>query len=308
MSSDDSWDRLLDDREAAAARFFEDLDDDPADDLVHVLDHAILDAAQRMDPGAGYSPWLDVHVEGPDVGFGSLDVHVVHELLGPLQAEIDAALPDTAKNDLTRMELIGIGGGSAVLRLHPKVATREFDGGIDGVSSVVDSAVRKVLDVHDALENQLNPAAITQLSQPELINKLNKLISVLDNRDLTLELLWRSPTSPRRSSKLTRTGRSYARELLESRLEQHERTIAGYIYEQSLRGTVKLKANPSNKRSATYEVSVNPEILARLEFRLRNYVQMRVVEIRHRNRLGQLTEATYSFISLVAHEDQLDTE
>lgn len=306
MSRSSAWDRLLRDRREASADFFADVDDDPAEDLDKTLDSAVLEGAQRMDPGAGQSPWLDVHVSGPGVGVGALSVRIVDELLPPIQGEVDAALPDTARH-LTGLELVGIGAGSAVLHLQPTVATLDADEEhpLPMVSSAIDSAIRRVFDMHDAVERGSPAAEIVSLGQPDMINRLHRLVNVLEENDLTLRMLWRSPTAPRRMSVLTRRGRTYAGTLFETDQEERQTVVAGYVFEQSLKGTLKLKRDPKVKTSAAYEIDIPRETLEAADLRLGMYVRVLVIERRRRDRLGQRTDPTYEFVRVVAHEEEL---
>jgi hypothetical protein len=308
LSRGDAWDHLLEGRRASLEDFFGDLDDEPAGDLVSVLDHAVLESARRMDPAAGNSPWLDVHVEGPEVGFGALDVHIVDDLLAPIQAEIDAALPDASKAGLTNLELVGVGAGSAVLQLQPKTPTSDFDGGIEAVSSAVDSAVRRVFDVHDAMERHASAAEIASMGASELLNKVQRLVSALEHRDLVLELLWRSPSSSRRTSKITREGRAYAQTLFERTVEQREVVVSGYVYEQSLKGTIKLKIDPNRRNSAAYEISVESDVLSSRAVQLGRFVRILVNLTEEKNRLGHVMSSTYSFLRVVEHQGMLGDE
>lgn len=304
MTSSSPWQRMIEARRHAVSSFFDDVDDAPANDLDRTLDSAVLEAAQRMDPAAGHSPWLDVRVSGPHVGVGALNVRIVDELLPPIQAEIDAALPD-AQKDLTSMELVGVGAGSAILRLQPTVSVVEPEGAIPASSSVVDSAIRRVLDLHDAVERQDSPEVIASASQPELISRLQRLVSVLEANDLSLELLWRPPTAARRTSSITGRGRTYASRLFEREPEQDTVTVSGYIYEQSLRGVLKLKQDPNKRNSHTYEIHVSSEVLSDARLTLGAFVRVRVERRRETNRLGQRTEPTYEFVEIVGHGEVL---
>ncbi|MFD1145735.1 hypothetical protein [Saccharothrix hoggarensis] len=305
MSRGNAWNHLLEERRASLDDFFADLDDEPAGDLESVLDHAVLESARRMDPAAGNSPWLDVHVEGPDVGFGALDVHIVDDLLGPIQAEIDAALPEASKAGLTGLELVGVGAGSAVLQLQPKMPVSDFEGGIEAVSSAIDSAIRRVFDVHDAVERQASAAEIASISASDLLGKMQKLVTALEDRDLVLELLWRSPSSSRRRSRITRAGRAYAQTLFERTVEQRETVVAGYVYEQSLKGSVKIKVDPGRRNSATYDISVDADVLRSQSVQLGQFVRILALLTQEKDKLGHVAASTYSFLRILGHQEML---
>lgn len=306
MRRRDSWDDLLDERRSAVQSFFEDVGGDPANDLDRTLDSAILEASQRMDPGAGHSPWLDVHVSGPNVGFGALNVRIMDQLLPPIQLEIDTALPNAARES-TGLELVGVGAGSAILHLRPTVPAIESDGSLPAISSVIDSAVRRVLDLHDAVERRDSPGQIAATNLPELFPRLQRLIGVLESNDLMLELVWRSPTAARRRSIITRQGRAYASRMFERQLDQATISVAGYVYEQSLKGNLKLKADPTKKSSHTYEISVSPEVLREAGLYLGQYLRALVVRRRQRDQLGQQTDDSYELLRIIEHGESLDS-
>src|SRR3569833_383680 len=306
MTHSESWNRLLRHRRGRAEDFFGDQGDEVANDLDRTLDAAILSASRRMDPAAQLRAWLDVRISGPDVGYGKISVRTVDGLLAPIQGELDAALPD-ASEEVTRLELVGVGQGSTILHLEPKNAVDEPSEAeaLTFASSAIDSAIQRVFGIHDAVEREAPASEIASLGQEDLISKFHKLISVLDGDDLSIDLTWRSPANVMRSSRLTRRGREYAGTLFEVESSEKVITIWGYVYEQSLRGVIKLKRDPKNRRSQAFEVKIGPEHLEQESLRLNAVVRMLVIERWRINKFGQSTDPTYEFIRVVGHDEQL---
>lgn len=285
-----SWDRLREqaqgDLEALSTG-----NDEPVEDWDEILDRAWLAGARRFDPSAQTQPRLDVRIKGAAVGEGALSMRLVDELAGPLQTEVEAASRST--DDDTELELAGISRGSAILHLRPRVAATTPNEHLPLAVSRVDSAIRRVFDIHDAMESEapVNSVQMTRGSQ----QALEKLTKVLQQHALSIEMTWRSLTADRRHSTLGERGLEYAASLFEASDHQDIRVVSGYLFELSLNGNFKLKVDASNAKSATSAVKIDPSVLSQRDLRLGQYLRVVTLHRYRMDRFGRRSRESFEF-------------
>lgn len=289
-----SWDHLR----TRAAQIGTSGSNDASDEEIDwdaLFDQAWLHAARRFDSSARLRPELAVHVAGDKVGPGRLRLRLADDLFGPLQSEVDAALPNSA---VTELELTGVSAGSAVLHFQPSDhAEAHGSGHLPLAVSQIDHAISRVLDVHDAVENESSPDEIRSLANAMgVLQHFSRLTNVLDEHGLTLAMAWRSGDGRRRRSNLSRRGLSYGRELFEWTQYEEIQHVSGFVYVQSMRNLLTLKADPANDKSKTYEIVIPRTTLQAATLTLGQYVRVHAIHRYRRNQLGQTSEHKYEFV------------
>ena len=303
MTRSSSWrDYLQSSDRQGAEQFFRDTPPDQIaeDDLGEVLSDAVEEAADQHDSGLGLPVRLDVRVFGQRVGgSGRLDLRVTHDLLGPIQGEVISSLPRNVSEESGRLDLVGIGSGSAILRFEPTVEALEKAKYEERLFSPLDSALRSILDLHDEVESQ---PRVDGASKNELIESFHKLISVLDKYDLGLDMVWRVSGMKRRRSRLSATGRKNANLLFKPLAPTlRQETVSGYVYGQSLNGQLILKANLAVKNSATHIVRIPPSELSKLQLRMSDYVMILVMAEYRRDGFNRDLGKTLEFERIIPH-------
>lgn len=96
-----------------------------------------------------------MRVAGATVSPGRLDSEFSEALLHALRREVHAAAPAGTPDDVVRLELTGVGAGSAILYLEPAQDSRiQTEDELLQAPDPLDDAVRTVLDLHSAAESQ----------------------------------------------------------------------------------------------------------------------------------------------------------
>jgi hypothetical protein len=300
-----SWrDYLQSSDREGAERFFRDTPPDQIaeDDLGEVLSDAVAEAADQHDSGLGLPVRLDVRVFGQSVGAsGRLDLRVTHDLLGSIQGEVISSLPQNVSEESGRLDLVGIGSGSAILRFEPAVKALEKEKCDGRLFLPLDSALRGILDLHDEVESQ-SPVGEKSITN-ELIESFHKLISVLDKYDLGLDMVWRVSGMKRRRSRLSVTGRKNANLLLKPTSTRQRETVSGYVHGQNLNGQLILKANPTVKNSTTHVVHITPSELGNLQLRMSDYIVVQVMTEYRRDGFNRDLGKTLEFERIIPHQE-----
>ncbi|MGW2558167.1 hypothetical protein ACWCXB_02760 [Streptomyces sp. NPDC001514] len=289
-----SWrQRALERNRQANQHFFADLDDDHQDgDSYHEeLRRFWLEAARHYDPTASLDEELTVRLKGDAADRGALDFRIGDALLKPLRDGVSAA----ARKDI-ELELTGLSQGSTVLHVRPKVPDFvEMDGQgefshID--TSVADPAMRDLLKLVDAAENELD---VRQWER--MVPGLDGVVEALDKFDLSMEMRWRSLDGAVRSSSLSGRGKGYVRSLRNLELHKSRTTVTGRITELRESGLVKVKTGVS-RRSAAYEVRVEPESLIDMHLELGMTVSFVVQVIKKKDKIGRERSTEYLFLRM----------
>jgi len=236
-----------------------------------VLNEAILAAARDVDPAASSLAWLDARLRGEAVDDGGLDTALAASLLPALEEEVRAARArGTAE---TGLKLVGLSRGSAIVHLRPTLVAQEPDEGqIPAVLSPADGAIRHVLQLHDDLEREVEPAALASGHSQPMLSAASKFVGVLQRHGLTLELRWRPPTGEPRISRLTERGVAHAASVFAPAPQNDAVTIVGLVQEMSLSGRFAIKPGPTAARI----VHIDPEDLRALDLRLGERIAVEV--------------------------------
>lgn len=274
------------------------------EDVVAAVDRNLVEAMSRWDRGARASRRLAVRVSGESVTPGRLDSAVSEELLHALRREVTAAAPTGTLETLLRLELTGVGIGSAVLYLEPQEDSHEQSADeLVQTPDPLDDALRTVLDLHATAEaeNDLGRFARSK----DLLRAFDSLTTALDEHDLSLGTRWRARTGTVAEADLTRTGRDYARPYLERLQESDEVTLTGRVTVLDIDGGFTLRASAA-KNAPRYEVRLPAGLaLTDLGLTLGTTVSVRVERTVSRARLGLESKPKYVFVTMNSTEDQL---
>jgi hypothetical protein len=289
-----SWrQRALERNRQANRHFFAELDEDhqDSDGYEEELRRFWLEAARHYDPTASLDEELTVRLKGDAADKGALDFRIGDALLKPLRDGVSAA----ARKDI-ELELTGLSQGSTVLHVRPKVPDFvEMDGQgefthID--ASVADPAMRDLLKLVDAAENERD---VRQWER--MVPGLDGVVEALDKFDLSMEMRWRSLDGAVRSSSLSGRGKGYVRSLRNLELHKSKTVVTGRITELRESGLVKVKTGVS-RRSAAYEVRVEPESLIGMHLELGMTVSFMVQVVKKKDKIGRERSTEYLFLRM----------
>jgi hypothetical protein len=242
-----------------------------------------------------------VRVAGATVSPGRLDSEFSEALLHALRREVHAAAPAGTPDDVVRLELTGVGAGSAILYLEPAQDSRiQTEDELLQAPDPLDDAVRTVLDLHSAAESQADLGRFAPAK--DLLRAFDALTTSLDEHDLALGMLWRARTGTSDQAQLTRTGRDHARPFLERVPEFQDITLTGRVTILDIEGGFTLRTSMA-RNAPRYEVRLPEETaLTDLGLQLGSTVTVRVRRAVARARLGLESRPRYEFLEMVADE------
>lgn len=274
------------------------------DDLVAAVDRNLVEALSHWDSGARAARRLAVRVAGASVAPGRLDSEVSEALLHALRREVFAAAPPGTPDGLVRLELTGVGAGSAVLFLEPAQDSHEQTADeLLQAPDPLDDAVRTVLDLHSAAESESDLGRFAPARK--LLQAFDTLTTSLDDRDLSLGMQWRARTGAVAEARLTRVGRDHARPFLERLQASDELTLTGRVTVLDLDGGFTLRASVA-RNALRYEIRLPEDVvLTDLGLVLGSTVSVRVQRTISRARLGLESKPRYLFLELQSAEDAL---
>ncbi|MDF3312854.1 hypothetical protein P3H15_48885 [Rhodococcus sp. T2V] len=221
------------------------------------------------------------------------------------QREIEAALPAAlAEQGIGKIELVSITEGSAVLHMKPVFATSVEQDGLEiDAESLFDGAVRKVLDVHDALEEGAVAAELPG-NEKKLLDAVRLMTEELAEHDVNLEVSALEGRGNRRLSRLSRVGISHAVHLFERTVQKEKQQIGGYVHTVSLDGRLTLAAS-TRKRAHKSVIEQVPSALIRAgSFPLGEYMRVAVDAEIKTDALGNRPETKYKFSEILAHSPE----
>ncbi|MFI8910586.1 hypothetical protein ACIGW4_03015 [Streptomyces sp. NPDC053513] len=289
-----SWKRRALERNREANRhFFAELGEDhqDSDSYEEELRRFWLEAARHYDPTASLDEELTVRLKGEAADSGALDFRIGDALLKPLRDGVSAA----ARKDI-ELELTGLSQGSTVLHVRPKVS--DFSDSDEQArlaridSSAADPAMRDLLKLVEAAENEQD---VRQWER--MVPGLDGVVEALDKFDLAMEMRWKSLDGTVRSSFLSGRGKGYVRSLRNLDLHKSRAVVVGRITELRESGLVKVKAGVS-RRSAAYEVRVEPESLMGMHLELGMNVSFVVQVIKKKDKIGRVRSTEYLFVGM----------
>lgn len=290
-----SWESL---RAFTAGTELVDLGPAPDDvDLDAALDRNLHEALLAYDPGARMARRLTARVSGPRVAPGRLDAHLGEQILGALRREVAGASPNDDPT-VTTLELVGVGTGSAVLYLEPAADSVPRDTGeLVEAPDPLDDAVRAVLDLHRAAEDQERLERFA--GRTPLLKAFDTLTADLDEHDLDFDLGWRSRTGNQLKASLTRVGRDHARRYLQRANETEDVTLTGRVTVLDLGGSFTLRAGVA-KNAARSDVALPHGVaLPDLGLVLGTTVTVRARRTVARARVGLESRAHYVLLEVV---------
>ncbi|MFJ5291130.1 hypothetical protein [Streptomyces sp. NPDC088348] len=289
-----SWrQRALERNRQANRHFFAELGDDhqDSDSYQEELRRFWLEAARHYDSTASLDEELTVRLKGDAADKGALDFRIGDALLKPLRDGVSAA----ARKDI-ELELTGLSQGSTVLHVRPKVPDFLEMGGQGEFShidtSAADPAMRDLLKLVDEAENERD---VRQWER--MVPGLDGVVEALDKFDLSMEMRWRSLDGTVRSSSLSSRGKSYVRSLRDLEMHKSRTVVTGRITELRESGLVKVKTGVS-RRSAAYEVRVEPENLIDMHLELGMTVSFVVQVIKKKDKIGRERSTEYLFLRM----------
>lgn len=193
----------------------------PASDYIR---SAMLEAIRELDPQASLQGWASIRLIGDRFSDGVFDAGAA-EMFGILDRELRAAAaPDDADNLLIGFRAVQ--PGSVTLPLEPFARTATADDQVP--SSALETALLRVVDLHEAVESDSEPAALGEVS-PELAKRLRLLVEALDKADASLEIDVSRTDGRRTKSQLTSRGRANARRMFARQLDIEVGQVCGYL-------------------------------------------------------------------------------
>lgn len=273
------------------------------DSFFESFDSITVDDARRLDKFASQRSSFIARLTGENVKSGSIDAEVLNDVVSPLRLEVASASGSGPES--TRLELVGIGPGSAVLHFEP-VAGSLADDDAGRQMARVDSAIGRVLEAHRFIEEN---GDVRQLRNQfgDLLDGLGKLTSAMLVHEVELDLVWRSPAGVTTSPvHLGQRGLSYAKRVFE-RMDFSESVDAeGFVYGVSLTGELVIKRNLSKPKSATFHVRMDPETIAGHRFGLGDFVRVELERRSTRDLTGREYSFSYHLQNVLHHQSGLD--
>lgn len=268
-----------------------------------VLQDAWLEAARDLDPLASNSALLEVRLSGEPFDGGDIDFQRAEAFLPIFRKEVEAA---AAKPGQARMALAGVGVGSVVLVLRPVDAVAPAHAGEMALPvSQVDSAIRLVMQLHDALgEPKVEAPAIAERFNQSLLNAAARLVRTLADWDAELAMTW-SPTIGRNvRSSLDRSAQRRALSLFEEVAIEEPGFVHGRVVEMSLAGhfAVKPAQNAAQRR-----IYVSGDRIQGLGLNLGDLVSVLVTRTIERDSVGRENHERLDFVRFASQDDGEDS-
>lgn len=191
---------------------------------------------------------------------GSLTSNIAF-VLPRFQREVEAALSaDAVNRGIGRIEAVGLREGSTIIDLRPIFPEPAPEGSIgEDADSEFDFALRRILKIHDALED--GSLALTwKKKDRELLNAVRMMADDLRAAHVGLEVTAFQRRGNRRKSKLSTAGLMNADEVFKGRERTTPEEVDGYIHSVSLDGKIMLTTRIA-KRAKKHEVIGVPESL-----------------------------------------------
>jgi hypothetical protein len=293
----------LADRFGAQARDSRELAGVSDDDLVEVANRAFLESSRRFDPAAALETSLDLHLTGSRVRPGAITFDTAADIFHQIQAEVREAVAPGEDKAAAELELVGLSEGSAIVHARAVNVIERSDQELDFPVPVLDGAIERILDLHDALERSADPGDLARSGT--LLDRLRKLTHDLDRHDLSLEMVWRGASGRHRTSTLSERGRARAREIFEKKETGKREQVYGSIYSVSLDGQVTLRVRRNNRTASLKIKEVDNATLSSPRFTLGRYARMEVTAERQADSVGLQETESYRFLRLISVDEEL---
>lgn len=263
----------------------------PAGSFGEVLQDAWIEAAQVMDPMASHASVLEVRLWGPELEAGEIALERAEALFPLLRKEVQSASP---KPSQARLALAGIRMGSVILELRPpEHVAAEADGQFESPISVVDPAVRKVLQLHSLLGREgVTPAELASAFSQPLLNATARLITALSDWRAEMSMAWHPPTGRAVRAALDEGAQRRALEFFAEEPEEKLVLVQGLLVEMSLAGHVVVKPSIQGKQQ---RVQIDADRLQQLGWTLGETVYMRALRRVERDKVGREGRERFEF-------------
>lgn len=276
--------------------FFDDEEDLPSS----FMRAALLDGLQQFDTGATVSPFLDVKLTGELFTGGVFNAEAA-DIVQRLQNEIQAVSPGVAAEDL-KIGIRHFSPGSLIMHIQPSSPRIE-----DGVLRVpspgpLESALHRVVDIHDSLETDPDALVRQTQGQTEIHDRVRQLVESLDKADAALALDLYQSDGKRRQSVVSERGRDNARRLFERKPEESPEIIAGVV--DRLDGVGKVRLRVKKSRPEIEEVPAS--VLTSLH--IGQFLRIRVSYQRSVDSFQERTDERWRFTEVLQHDEVLPSD
>ncbi|KQU30305.1 MULTISPECIES: hypothetical protein [unclassified Rhodococcus (in: high G+C Gram-positive bacteria)] len=273
--------------------------DATADDLIQSARKSLLSAVHRFSPSASLPLHVDLRLIGPSVTGGSLPASAA-PVIAYFQQEVLAA----AASQAVEFSLQGISEGSAIVHLAPIFASSRPNSeiGLPQVSEV-ESAIAKVLSIHDRLEDESPPNSFAA-EKRSLMDRLSDLTNSLRDNDLALSVTASGSQGSVRESHLSKRGINWAAKVFDSLQDPpSRRSISGLIAAVDIEGSVVVRGGPRNGRIQIQKVPT--QLITDQTLVVGKSVTMEIDELADVDGMGHRKVRARNFVSLA---DQLEAE
>ena len=217
-------------------------------DAVELARRASLEDLRSLDPMARLVSAVDLHLSAPAFASGAINSEAA-ELFGLFQSEVHAA-SDSGDERWTTLQLVGSSPGSVVLHLAP--AEPEDDAGSEPslaipVERAFDSALRRVLDLHDRFENE--QAIDTKAVKRPLREAARRFVEALVEMEASLDIEVYSAQGRRRRSRLGSQGLRFAARQFELVEHAGVEIVFGELRSVSVDGRIVLYGSGAPRRT-----------------------------------------------------------
>lgn len=288
--------QLLQSGSSHVREFFETAPESSAD-IEDVIDDARFAAAVRLIPGlrdSRNSKYI-VRIRADDGQDDEIDGGVLRLVMAGIEDEVRAAVPASFRGQ-ARLALDDVTRGSVVLHYRavtPTVTVEE--GQFDHSLSVVDTAIDRVTQLHEALEEAKSYAEIEKVAgSRDLLKASRDLLFAMDKHSLTLSTRWRNMRGERVDSILSLRARATARDVFEKEANRDPIHLSGMVTSISMDGRITLKRSVGKGKSV--EVRAESDLVTAGEFRLGETVHLLVEEEIRKDHVGLSTEPRYTLI------------
>lgn len=262
------------------------------------LRQSLLEGLRKFDPAGAMTPMLDIRLVGQ--AFNEAQVNAVAaDILIRLQNEINAAAPADAPSDSLEIGVGQLSRGSLVMHVRPSAPAVSEDELSFPTPAPLEAALRRILDLHDALETDPDRLPSRTRDDRDLHDRLRQLVRSLDEADAELEMdLFQSDGRPRRS-RVTEQGRMNARALFARRAVTSVIVVSGQVEHLSGSGKVGIVDGRSKPEIEGVPTDIVRTLLIGSMFRAR------VSYERSEDAFGERTNESWHFIEMVPFEQFL---
>ncbi|NKR65322.1 hypothetical protein GS491_26405 [Rhodococcus hoagii] len=276
-------------------------------DLVSSARRSLAASLQSITPSLGLPTLISLRVFGDDIESGSLTSDLAF-VLPRFQKEIEAALSaDAVKRGIGRLEAVGLREGSTIIDLRPVFPEPAPEGSVgEDADSEFDFAVRRVLKIHDGLEQGSLPMTWKK-GDKELLNAVRMMADELRVAGVGLEVTALQHRGDRRTSKLSRAGVMHADEVFKGRKRTAVEELGGYIHSISIDGKLILAARIAKRAKKNEVVGVPEALIKENQFPLGAYMRIEVEQTITSDRTGKVLDTTNVFRRTIQHDEELES-